>query len=41
VHAISDEAKNFCLALGFNPSPLEAMTLIVTLSDVRAGLSAI
>jgi GNAT superfamily N-acetyltransferase len=39
VHAISAEAKRFYLALGFNPSPLEPMTLMVTLADVRAILS--
>lgn len=38
VHAISEEAKGFYLALGFNRSPLEPMTLMVTLSDVRAAL---
>ena len=39
VHAISEEAKNFYLALGFDPSPREPMTLMVTLSDLRAALS--
>jgi GNAT superfamily N-acetyltransferase len=39
VHAISEEAKKFYLALGFDASPSEPMTLMVTLSDVRAGLS--
>jgi predicted N-acetyltransferase YhbS len=39
VHAISDEAKAFYLALGFEPSPLEPMTLMVTLSDAKAGLT--
>jgi predicted N-acetyltransferase YhbS len=38
VHAISDQAKTFYMALGFEPSPLEPMTLMVTLSDVRASL---
>ena len=38
VHAISEEAKNFYLALGFDTSPSEPMTLMVTLSDVRAAL---
>ena len=36
VHAISEEAKAFYLALGFEVSPLEPMTLMVTLNDVRA-----
>jgi GNAT superfamily N-acetyltransferase len=39
VHAVSEAAKDFYLALGFEPSPLEPMTLMVTLADVRAGLS--
>ncbi len=38
VHAISDEAKAFYLALGFSESPLEPMTLMVTLSELRASL---
>ena len=35
VHALSDDARAFYLALGFEPSPIEAMTLMVTLADVR------
>ena len=38
VHAISDEAKAFYLALGLSPSPLEPMTLMATLADLRATL---
>jgi GNAT superfamily N-acetyltransferase len=38
VHAISEDARNFYLALGFEPSPSEPMTLMVTLSDVAAAL---
>jgi predicted N-acetyltransferase YhbS len=38
VHAISDEARAFYLALGFEPSPLEPMTLMVTLADVRGSV---
>ena len=37
VHAISEEAKSFYLALGFDASPREPMTLMVTLSDVRTA----
>lgn len=37
VHAISEEAKKFYLALGFDPSPREPMTLMVTLSDILAA----
>jgi len=40
VHAISDEAKRFYLALGFDSSPGEPMTLMVTLRDIRAVLDA-
>ena len=39
VHAISEDAKKFYLALGFDASPNQPMTLMVTLSDVRAALS--
>jgi GNAT superfamily N-acetyltransferase len=38
VHAISDQAKAFYLALGLSESPLEPMTLMVTLADIRATL---
>jgi GNAT superfamily N-acetyltransferase len=38
VHAISDEAAALYRALGFDPSPLDPMTLMVTLADVRASL---
>jgi GNAT superfamily N-acetyltransferase len=40
VHAISDDAKQFYLALGFDPSPVEPMTLMVTLADVRQALGS-
>ena len=39
VHAISGEARRFYIALGFDPCPAEAMTLVVTLRDVRATLA--
>jgi GNAT superfamily N-acetyltransferase len=35
VHAISEQAKAFYLALGFDPSPADPMTLMVTLGDIR------
>jgi predicted N-acetyltransferase YhbS len=38
IRGISDEAKNFYVALGFDPSPREPMTLMITLSDIRAAL---
>jgi len=40
VHAVSEEAKAFYLALGFEPSLLEPMTLMVTLADVRKSIEA-
>jgi predicted N-acetyltransferase YhbS len=39
VHAISDQAKAFYQALGFDPSPAEPMTLMATLADIRQLLS--
>jgi len=39
VGAISEEAKAFYLALGFDPSPIEPMTLMITLADIDAALS--
>ena len=38
VHAISEEAKRFYIALGFDPCPAQAMTLVVTLRDIRDTL---
>jgi GNAT superfamily N-acetyltransferase len=38
VHALSEEAKAFYLRLGLDPSPLEPMTLMVTIADLRASL---
>ncbi|WP_158814951.1 GNAT family N-acetyltransferase [Methylocapsa sp. S129] len=38
VHAVSEDAKAFYLALGFDPSPLEPMTLMITLADINAAL---
>jgi GNAT superfamily N-acetyltransferase len=38
VHAISTEAKAFYLALGFEVSPLQPMTLMATLADLKAAL---
>lgn len=39
VHAISEEARDFYVARGFDPSPVDRMTLMVTLADIRAALS--
>jgi predicted N-acetyltransferase YhbS len=40
VHAISEEAKRFYVALGFDACPAQAMTLVATLRDIRATLQA-
>jgi GNAT superfamily N-acetyltransferase len=37
-HAISEEAKRFYLALGVELSPVEQMSLMVTLPDLRKSL---
>jgi len=36
VHAISEDARKLYIALGFDACPREAMTLVVTLADLRA-----
>ncbi|HEX6017341.1 MAG TPA: GNAT family N-acetyltransferase [Burkholderiaceae bacterium] len=38
VHALSDEAKAFYVGLGLDVSPLEPMTLMATLADLKASL---
>ena len=38
VHAISEEARKFYIALGFDPCPREPMTLVATLADIRVAL---
>jgi predicted N-acetyltransferase YhbS len=37
VHALSESAASFYVRLGFDPSPLSSMTLMVTLADLRAA----
>ena len=39
VHAMTDEARSFYIALGFAPSPLDPMTLMVTVDDLRRAAS--
>lgn len=39
VHALSDEAKKFYLSRGFIESPIQSMTLMMTLATVRSILS--
>jgi GNAT superfamily N-acetyltransferase len=38
VHAISENARKFYLALGFTECPGERMTLVASLQDIRAAL---
>lgn len=38
VHAISDDAKAYYLRLGLVPSPLDPMTLMATVADLKAAL---
>lgn len=38
VHALSADAKAFYERLGFDPSPLDPMVLMVTLADLQAAL---
>jgi len=42
VHALSEDAKRFYLKFGFRESPIEPMTLMVTLEELKrefGGLS--
>jgi predicted N-acetyltransferase YhbS len=38
VHALSAETRSFYERIGFEPSPLDPMMLMVTLTDLKAGL---
>lgn len=38
VYALSDAAKRFCANAGFDPSPLDSMTLMATIADLRDEL---
>lgn len=38
--AISDEARAFCEGLGCYPSPLDPITMMITLADVEKVLAA-
>jgi len=38
VHAISEEARAFYQAVGFDPSPLDPMLLMITLKDLQLAL---
>ena len=39
VHAISEEDRAFYEAIGFDPSPLEPMTLMISMADLHAALA--
>jgi hypothetical protein len=39
VHSLSEEAKKFYLSRGFIESPVQSMTLMMTLETVRSILS--
>ena len=39
VHAISEQAKAFYLKLGLTLSPIDSMTLMTTIGDLKAALS--
>lgn len=40
VHALSDEARDFYLRVGFEPSPMDPMMLMVTLRDLVESVTA-
>ncbi len=39
LHALSDEAREFYLRVGFEPSPMDPIILMVTLGDLLGSLS--
>ncbi|TRC96112.1 GNAT family N-acetyltransferase [Mesorhizobium sp. WSM4303] len=39
VHALSEDARLFYTKLGFNPSPLDPMTLMVSLADLHLAIA--
>jgi predicted N-acetyltransferase YhbS len=39
VHALSDDAKAFYERVGFEPSPLDPMILMITLNNLKAALT--
>ena len=39
VHAISEDAKRFYQRCGFRPSPVDPMTLMITLRDAEQALT--
>ena len=39
VHAISEDAKRFYLKYGFQESPMDPMTLLLTVNNIKKNLS--
>jgi GNAT superfamily N-acetyltransferase len=39
LHAISDEAKRFYERAGFSPSPVDPMTLMITIADIEKAIT--
>jgi hypothetical protein len=39
VHAISDDARQFYQRCGFHSSPVDQMTLMITLADAEQALA--
>jgi predicted N-acetyltransferase YhbS len=39
VHAVSDGARSYYTGLGFDPSPLDPMTLVIPLADLRGAIA--
>lgn len=39
VHALSADARAFYTKVGFDPSPLDPATLMITLADLKSALS--
>ncbi len=40
VHAISENAKNFYTSQGFEQSPTDEMTLIITIEDIKKAFTS-
>ena len=39
VHAMDEDAANFYLRMGFSPSPIDEMTLMVSIEEIRQSLA--
>lgn len=39
VHALSDNVRTFYEKVGFDPSPMDPMTLMITLTDLQAAIT--